>query len=516
MPFKSRMWGLGWGLLDRHEARPRAWAAAKRERSSLTASMWATGMFSIPGSTPRAKTVYLLQVAAEIEHALMVQYLYAAYSIDETFDRGVNDDRCRTVNEWKRDIRGIARQEMSHLVTVQNLLIALGAEPDLSRENAFQDHPHEYPFPMMFERLSPHSLAKYVATESPDPGEMSVPGEATALRRVLRTVEKDLRTNVNRVGVIYATLYWLFLASDSAEGPWALPASARRCFRSAGLAGVHVRDDDFVSSDQYLEFAATPDEWEVFEPAMHVDGVDSRRRALAAVHWITSQGEGPVGKPPAARATATSLDERSHFQKFLSMYQAFKKDEPHLSRAVMRVPTNPMTPRRSAPRPQGVKAVITHPTTKLWALLCDLRYQMLLLDVLLALSSSRRTTGDVRRALTEWAVVHEMEFLKRIGQLLPRLPQRPRDNTATAGAPFETIEVPQDEAKRWDLQRVLLLGADTVITRLQKKLPARDPNRLLLNAIQAFDQQRLPTVIAHSRVPHRYDWDAGVVRRVRR
>src|SRR5215203_878885 len=35
-------------------------------------------------------TVFLLHTAAEIEHALMVQYLYAAYSLGETPFRGPN------------------------------------------------------------------------------------------------------------------------------------------------------------------------------------------------------------------------------------------------------------------------------------------------------------------------------------------------------------------------------------------------------------------------------------------
>ena len=35
-----------------------------------------------PPLEPRDEAVFLLQVAAEVEHALMAQYLYAAYSLD--------------------------------------------------------------------------------------------------------------------------------------------------------------------------------------------------------------------------------------------------------------------------------------------------------------------------------------------------------------------------------------------------------------------------------------------------
>jgi hypothetical protein len=60
------------------------------------------------------RTVFLLRTAANIEHALMVQYLYAAYSLSESEDHLVSDRQ--------RMIRDIAKQEMAHIVCVQNLL----------------------------------------------------------------------------------------------------------------------------------------------------------------------------------------------------------------------------------------------------------------------------------------------------------------------------------------------------------------------------------------------------------
>ena len=71
----------------------------------------------------------LLRAGAEIEHSLAVQYLYAAYSIDETS----HAPRNLTSLEWKTHLRLVAREEMAHLVTVQNLLLALGQEPHLNR-----------------------------------------------------------------------------------------------------------------------------------------------------------------------------------------------------------------------------------------------------------------------------------------------------------------------------------------------------------------------------------------------
>jgi len=53
--------------------------------------------------------VYLLHIAAEIEHALMVQYLYAAYSLGGP---EVPVDQQKEVLSWQQSILGIAKEEM--------------------------------------------------------------------------------------------------------------------------------------------------------------------------------------------------------------------------------------------------------------------------------------------------------------------------------------------------------------------------------------------------------------------
>ena len=52
---------------------------------------------------------------------------------------------------------------MAHLITVQNLLIALGKPVDLNRED-FPLHPDLYPFPAALEPVSLVSLAKYITS----------------------------------------------------------------------------------------------------------------------------------------------------------------------------------------------------------------------------------------------------------------------------------------------------------------------------------------------------------------
>jgi hypothetical protein len=62
--------------------------------------------------TPRDHLVMMLTAGAQIEHALMVQYLYAAYSIDT--DQPSQEIR-EMVNGWRANNLSVAREEMGHL-----------------------------------------------------------------------------------------------------------------------------------------------------------------------------------------------------------------------------------------------------------------------------------------------------------------------------------------------------------------------------------------------------------------
>ena len=67
---------------------------------------------------------------------------------------------------WQETILGVAKEEMGHLVTVENLHTALGLPIHLERE----DYPWGsgfYPFGFTLERLTLDSLATYVCAESP-------------------------------------------------------------------------------------------------------------------------------------------------------------------------------------------------------------------------------------------------------------------------------------------------------------------------------------------------------------
>ena len=108
-----------------------------------------------PDMSWRDHLVMMLTSGAEVEHALMVQYLYAAYSI--------NGDQARRgaramVEGWRASILSVAREEMGHLLTVQNMLVLLGAPISFGREMMPWDHEF-YPFPFSLEPLSEERAA---------------------------------------------------------------------------------------------------------------------------------------------------------------------------------------------------------------------------------------------------------------------------------------------------------------------------------------------------------------------
>ncbi len=163
--------------------RPRVSGVARREVFAGAASLAAAG--ALAACSPQAEAGYrpsglisrqriarvfddpvleagrLLKEAAEIEHDLMVQYLYAAFSLKPSFAELVGYGVPEPTS-----VLGVAIQEMQHLRAVNSLLSELGYAPVLSRHD-FPEEVSIYPFQFRLEPMSRESLAKYVYCEAP-------------------------------------------------------------------------------------------------------------------------------------------------------------------------------------------------------------------------------------------------------------------------------------------------------------------------------------------------------------
>jgi hypothetical protein len=408
----------------------------------------------------------LLHIAAEIEHSLMVEYLYAGFALGGPEVK----EHKQQVTRWQETILGIAKEEMGHLMTVQNVLRCLGGPLNLDR----QDYPWDSafsPFPYQLEPLTRESLAKYVFAESPPPKEWSGP-EAEEIRRL---AFGSAGTPVHRVGELYACILKL-LSNEEA-----------------------LADTDFRAST--YPFQANPDEWGrgyqdgargnatgtamSGTPNLILVPVTSRTDAINALTAVATQGEAN----PTADDTAPS-----HFARFLAIFRQFPKDDSWV-------------PSRNAPRNPYVTTVddagadvrgnpgtpITHPDAALWAHLFNVRYQLLLTNLLRTFeypSNLSETSTATPRGLLIHSTFGEMYNLRALAMILVQAPLSLAGTDRVAGPPFQmpfTLTLPMDAIDRWRLHLDLLASSATLVRALLSSTSAG--NRPYLLALKSADDQ---------------------------
>jgi hypothetical protein len=382
--------------------------------------------------------VFLLSMAAEIEHSLMVQYLYAAWSLGGP---GISPANQPDVLKWQRIILGIAKEEMGHLITVQNVLRLLGGPVHLDRED-FPWISGFYPFAFSLEPASAQSVAKYVVAESPPDWPASV--SAAEKDRIEQLALADAGMQVRRVGDLYRTMIRIMNNPD-----W-LP-------------------DRLFHAETY-PFQAAWDEWgrgyaagargstADTAPDVLVSRAANRTQAVQALTAIAQQGEAPQFIPADA--------EDSHFSRFLIVYRGLVAASGWS--ASVPLPVDPKVPGIGAPA-KGTP--ITNPESAAWGALFNLRYRMLLtwLAHAFQLADARDAPGPPsRRGHVLNRTFGEMYNLRTIAGLLGR---RPLGNNpaAPAGPPFEmpyTLSFPPLEPDFWRLHLDLLGAAKDLVAGL--------------------------------------------------
>ena len=153
-------------------------------------------------ASPYLELVRLLKESSEIEHALMVQYLYASFSIKPKFQ-----SLAGIAYPGSKTLLGVAIQEMKHLHSVNKFLIKLGVLPNLNRQD-FPYEPDIYPFEFNLEPLSLKSSAKYVYTEASaqeiDPNEPANINELPFLNKLYSVIGTNAK--INHLGSLYNTI----------------------------------------------------------------------------------------------------------------------------------------------------------------------------------------------------------------------------------------------------------------------------------------------------------------------
>jgi hypothetical protein len=414
--------------------------------------------------TPREYAIGLLHIGAEVEHALMVQYLYAAYSLDEN----QNDDGRRSlVKKWKSTILEIAREEMGHLVTVQNLLSLIGGPISFEREDYPIQDPELLPFPFQLEPLTKISLGRYILAEMPSEEVLKAHGRVAEINQIRANVQATSNLKVHRVGLIYDQITTLFTSGPVVQGPLPNGEVNPHPF----IATVDIQSDS-------LSFQASPSAWGLGYQDLLIEIAEDRQSALAAIKLITEQGEG-IYLPK-------ELD-KSHFGKFLEIYRSFPDEGSW--RPSRNVANNPTT-NPSVDDPARRMAGQALP----WATLCNLRYHMLLLYLKHSFSIESHSASALKSArgtLISWAF-GEMYNIRSISERLMCMPLG--HGNQLAGPPFDmpySLALPSRSADCWRGHRDLLMAcAKLSASMLQTR------NEAFLRALQTSDQTRLQQVNA--------------------
>jgi hypothetical protein len=428
-----------------------------------------------PDMSPRDHLVMMLTSGAEIEHALMVQYLYAAYSIDG--DHGSKERRA-LLEGWRASILSVAREEMGHLLTVQNVLVLLGAPINLGREMMPWDHEF-YPFPFSLEPLSEESLHCYIYAEMPRPESIgkASPGkqreksvqlsiqpedqrdiiEEVTNKLAIRFPNKNVAADMHRVGELYDEI--IDLISD----PEKIPDSA---FNDASFDMQASWDDwarGYKPSPRLVDPEGTLDP--SHDPAsraplpslahrdahVQIERAATRAQAVKALRALAAQGEAP-------HLREDETGEPSHFERFIQIYKEFQelKAKDPSCEPVHPVPRNPTTREdfhNLKPNDTVYIGIDNHDevAAHYFGQLFNQRYRLLL--IYLAHTFRLARTQPMHQPGLRGMVMHrvfgEMYNLKTIAGLLVRLP---RHGGGRAGAPFEmpySLDLPQTDRDIW-------------------------------------------------------------------
>ncbi|MGE0818138.1 MAG: ferritin-like domain-containing protein [Candidatus Nanopelagicales bacterium] len=346
----------------------------------------------------RKELTYLLSQGAELEHALMCQYLYAAFSLKTAAD-GLDETQSEAVERWRGAILRIAGEEMLHWAVVQNLLTAVGSAPFVSRPHL----PHQaqgYPPGVQLALLpfGTRALDHFIYLERPEGVEHA---DAEGFEHVGEPLEQMRADEIVPRGQQFATVGHLY----------------RSC--AAGLANLagKMGEDRLFIGPGFHQADESAFGWPTLGP------ITNLREAEEAIERIVEQGEGATGDWSDA-----------HFGRFIAVreeYVAMTAADPAFE------PVHPVLAAGMRPV-EGIEpdVYITDPATGACSDLFNAVYE-LLLQMIARYFAFGHETPEQRAVLADSAVDLMFKAIKPLGLLLARLPVGPEHPGATAGANFQ-------------------------------------------------------------------------------
>lgn len=379
----------------------------------------------VPEATPKPKTIQrsltsrdqlvkALRHAAELEIAVMLQYIYAAYSIPN-YVTGAEFVR---LGRWTEEqlqiacgdnkeirnhgIRGllleISHEEMIHFLMVNNILMAIG-EPFYAAAPKFSEMNQRFPIETDFalEPFNATTIQRFMRFEYPD------------------FLEEDLTCETDSDLHAYGSLSELY--RQIRQGLETIP-DLFVCPKKKGMGGEHhlfLREDINKANPDYQ-----------FE-------IDDVKSALFAIDVIVEQGEGCDPQSPKF--------EKSHFQQFRRVAEILAQQQMTDSVTGCLVPWNPAYPALRNPTLQAhdhATTIVTVPETRGVMQIHDECYFLMM--QMMVQHFGYMPSASLRRSKLMNAAIDVMTGMMRpLGELLMTLPSGKRGRTA--GPAFE-IEMP--------------------------------------------------------------------------
>lgn len=387
-----------------------------------------------PQMHPKDEFVFLLQTAAEVEHAFLIQYLFMAYSLPNQSPQ----------RAWRRGLLQIAREEMGHFLSMQNLLLSMGAPLCMGRNDA--PFKNLFPFPFELAPFSLRSVGRFVLAEMPEPN--LIPGGIGFNgAELLADAELDITlADITRVGALFDLM--MELAAELTEEP----------------------------DPSNVTYQAKAAEWRAPINQLILGEVARLADILPLLTQISAQGEGSMA--PAAGSP-------SHFERLHAIYVAARAHvmahgAGSLTSSIVRDPTR---------ADRNAVGYVRHPDAARWADILNHRYRWLL--AIIGHSLAIGADGSQRKGdLIRWAFEEMQHTIAPISELLVTLPQSDLVGaTALAGPPFDlpyTTDLPGRQADLWRHQAMLLSHATDQLSRV----PSGSVGFDLAQQIAALDAAR--------------------------
>ena len=353
------------------------------------------------GLEHREALIYTLGKAAELEHLIMLQYLFAAFSLKQKVSEGLSAEALISVQGWRKTLLSIGGQEMLHLALVQNLLTAVGAGPRLARPN-FPMPAYSYPAGVRIELLpfGEAALRHFAFLERPEGMDVEDAEGFEAIRQAVALPHDESDEIVPHLQE-FDTIGQLYRSIQAGLEHLAERLGSERLF--VGPADAQATEEHF--------------RWE------ELVAVTDLASATRAIDTIVEQGEGSRGEWRDA-----------HFGRLLGIldeYLAIKADDPSFE------PTRPVVAANVRQQATGVVVpLITDPGTARCMDLLNVAYEVLL-QLLSRYFAHTDESPEQLGVLADVALGLMYGAIKPLGSVVTTLPVGWDMPGVTAGPGFE-------------------------------------------------------------------------------